>query len=363
MKKLIIFFFLSLTFNTSKSQTLTAYADSIRIANEIPEIAYAVFNSDSILVRNTLGYHNAANGTEEGKAKTTDFLHLGSNTKAITGFIAGYLVENKKINWETKFYDLFPEWKASANPVYLNITLADLLSHRARIKPYNSGAEFQTLPKFAGTKPEQRKEFAKYLLSHDPVGANNEVYNYSNAGYSIATLMLEKASGKTWEALVDEILNKKLKLNYKFGWPNRTDENQPWGHWIEGGVLTPLPSSTTYNLNLIEPAGDISMPMADYIKFIQLNLSGLKGKDNVLQAKTYNYLHYGHDKYAIGWLNVNESGKHLSEHAGSAGTFYAYTLVNSDKNIAYIIIANCATEKALKGIFALLEKLIKSTEA
>ena len=363
MKKLFAVFILSTIICSTKAQKLKDFADSIRIAAEIPEISYAVFTSDSILMANTLGYHRADLKTEESKAKTTDFLHLGSNTKAITGFIAGYLTENKKISWTTKFYELFPEWKASANPVYLNITLADLLSHRARIKPYNSGAEFQTLPKFAGTKSEQRKEFAKYLLSHDPVGANDEPYNYSNAGYSIAALMLEKAGGKTWEALIDEVLDRKLKLSYKIGWPNRNDENQPSGHWLENNILTPLPSSTSYNLNLIEPAGDISMPMADYIKFIQMNLSGLGGKDNFLKATTYNYLHYGLDKYAIGWLNVNESGKHLTEHAGSAGTFYAYTLINKDKNIAYIIIANSATEKALKGIFALLEKLIKSTES
>ncbi|RZM26404.1 MAG: class A beta-lactamase-related serine hydrolase [Pedobacter sp.] len=363
MKKLFAVFIFSFIFCSSKAQKLKDFADSIRVANEIPELTYAVFTSDSIISTSTLGYHRADLKTEESKAKTTDFLHLGSNTKAITGFIAGYLTENKKISWTTKFYELFPEWKTSANPVYLNITLADLLSHRARIKPFNSGAEFQTLPKFTGNKSEQRKEFAKYLLSHDPVGDNDEPYNYSNAGYSIAALMLEKASGKTWEVLIDEVLGKKLKLSYKIGWPNRNDENQPWGHLLEHNLLTPLPASTSYNLNLIEPAGDISMPLDDYVKFIQLNLSGLKGKDNFLKATTYNYLHYGIDKYSIGWLNVNASGKHLTEHAGSAGTFYAYTLINKDKNIAYIIIANSATEKSLKGIFTLLEKLIKSTES
>jgi len=363
MKKLPVIIASLLFYGAAKAQRLSNFADSIRIASEIPALTYAVVKSDKVLISNTLGYRKTGSDMKESIAKSTDFFHLGSNTKAITGFIAGYLAEQKKITWTTKLYELFPEWKASANPVYLNITLADLLSHRARIKPYTSGAEFQALPKFTGTKSEQRREFAKYLLSRDPVGANNEVYNYSNAGYSIAAAMMERASGMSWEELVNEVLNKKLNLSYKFGWPNRTDDDQPWGHWIEIGVLTALPSSTSYNLNLIEPAGDISMPIADYVKFIQLNLSGLKGNDNFLKASTYNYLHYGLDKYAIGWLNVNGTGKHLTEHAGSAGTFYAYTLINKDKDIAYIVIANSATEKALKGVFKLLETLIKSTES
>ncbi|RYG30501.1 MAG: serine hydrolase, partial [Chitinophagaceae bacterium] len=139
MKRLPAVFILSLVFCCTKAQTLASLADSIRIASEIPEITYAVLTSDSILVTNTLGYHKTGSQNEEDKARATDFFHLGSNTKAITGFIAGYLTESKKITWDTKFYDLFPEWKVSANPVYLNITLADLLSHRARIKPYTSG--------------------------------------------------------------------------------------------------------------------------------------------------------------------------------------------------------------------------------
>lgn len=366
--KSIIATLLALTISVSikaqnRRQFLAKTADSIRIESSIPELAYVTLTSDSILLKNTLGYHRSDLQNDQNKAKATDYFHLGSNSKAITGFIAAFLVESKKISWTTKFFALFPELKKDANPDFYEITLADLLSHRARIKPYTSGTEFQSLPKFTGLQAEQRKQFVAYLLKNDALAKNTEIYNYSNAGYSIAATMLEKASGKTWEQLLDEILAKKLKLKYKLGWPNKTDINEPWGHWIEKDSLTALPPTTSYNLNLIEPSGDISMPLTDYAKFIQMNLAGLNGKNNLLKSETYNYLHYGLDKYAIGWLNVNSTGKHLSEHAGSAGTFYCYTLLNKDKNLAYIIIANCATDKALKGIFKLLDKMIKTTEA
>ncbi|MES2827297.1 MAG: serine hydrolase [Bacteroidota bacterium] len=358
---LSIFFCCLFTLNTS-AQTLSKTADSLRIASEIPEMAYAILSSDSLLVTNTFGFHRSTLKNDETKALLDDYFHLGSNTKAITGLIAAYLVEQKKISWTAKLFALFPEWKAAANPAYYEVTLADLLSHRARIKPFTSGTEFQTLPKFEGTKSAKRKLFAYYLLTNEPLAKNAETYNYSNAGYSIAALMLEQASGKTWEDLVDEVLNKKLHLRYKFGWPNRTDSKQPSGHWLEDKVLTPLDSTTAYNLNLIEPAGDISMPLADYAKLIQMNLEGLEGENNFLKAQTYNYLHYGLPKYAIGWLNVNTADKHSSEHAGSAGTFYCYTHINRDKNIAYIIMANSATEKALDGVFKLFNSMVKSIE-
>lgn len=347
---------------SSQGQGLARFADSIRVKHEIPELAYAVVSADSVLTENVLGFHRADLQTTGTKARPSDYFHLGSNTKAITGFIAAYLVENKKITWSTKLVSLFPDWKKDMNPAYYEITLQDLMSHRARIKPYTSGEEFQSLPKFAGSVAECRQQFVKYLVDHEPLEKNEEVYNYSNAGYSVAAVMLEKVSGKTWEELVDDMLAKKLKLSYKLGWPNKTDPDQPFGHWIEDGKLTPLHGSTAYNLNLAEPAGDISMPLGDYVRFIQLNLQGLKGKANVLKPETYHQLHFGLDKYAIGWLNVNGTGKNLSEHAGSAGTFYTYTLINKDKNLAYIIMANCATEPGLQGVFKLLEKLIRTTE-
>jgi len=346
----------------TNAQQLRKSADSLRLAGEIPELSYAILSSDSVLVTNTLGFHRSTLKRDDTKALPGDFMHLGSNTKAITGFIAAYLVEQRKISWTAKLFALFPEWKAVANPDYYEITLADLLSHRARIKPFTSGPEFQELPKFAGTKSSQRKLFSYYLLGHEAIVENNEAYNYSNAGYSIAALMLEQASGKTWEDLVEEVLGKKLHLKYKFGWPNRTDRNQPAGHWMEEKALTPLDSNTTYNLNMIEPAGDISMPLADYVKFIQMNLAGLEGKPGLLKPQTINYLHYGHPGYAIGWLNTNTVEKHSSEHAGSAGTFYCYTLINKDKNLAYVIMANSATDKALNSIFKLLDKMVRSVE-
>lgn len=356
---LLFLFFLS---RAAGAQDLAKAADSIRIADSIPELAYAIIRSDSLLIKKAVGYHRNDLQDEKNKAKITDYFHLGSNTKAITGFLAGYLVEQKKISWNTKFFSLFPELKKEANPDFYEMTLIELLSHRARIKPYTSGAEFQALPVFKGLKAEQRQQFVEYLIKNDALSKSSEAYNYSNAGFSIAARMLEKASGRTWEQLLDDVLAKKLGLRYKLSWPNRTDLDQPWGHWMDNGKLVPLSATTTYDLKLIEPSGDISMPLVDYAKFIQMNLSGLKGKGNLLSPETYNFLHYGREQYAVGWLNVNKPDTHSSEHAGSAGTFYCYTLINRDKGVAYIIIANSATERTLKGIFSLFNAMVRSVE-
>jgi len=359
MNRLIVSIVILVTALTAKTQNIQTFVDSLMQTGQIPELGYAIISANSILELQTVGFHRTDLKNEKTRAEITDYFHLGSNTKAITGFVAAYLVENNKIKWTTKFFDLFPDWKKQSNPAYYEITLTDLLSHRAKIQPYTSGLEYQELPDFKGDKSEKRKQFAKYLLIEKPVVDNGKVYNYSNAGYTVAALMLEEVSGKTWEQLTKEIMLTKLNVNIEFSWPNKISLNQPYGHWIENGTLQPLAPDINYNLELGEPAGDISMTLPDYAKFIQLNLQGLLGKDNVIKASTYNHLHFGLTDYSIGWSNANKDDKQFSEHSGSAGTFFCHTLIDKKNKLAYIIIANSATGETQQGIFKLLDRLRK----
>lgn len=334
-------------------------AITIMEGSQIPALAYAIVTPDSILELDVLGVRRAGSMDQAHAATSADYFHIGSNTKAVTGLVAASLVEMGKINWDTRFFDLFPTWKDGSNNAFHGMTLADLLAHRSRVRPYTSGAEYRRLPSFEGTKAEQRKQFVRHVLREAPVEGKGKAYDYSNAGYSAAALMLEEVTQKSWEQLIDEILCDRLQLNYRFGWPNRHDIHQPWGHWMEGDTLVALPPATSYNLRLGEPAGDISMPLADYAKFIQLNLQGLAGRDNILKAETYEFLHYGFPGYAIGWGNVKSGRKQLSEQVGSAGTFYCYALLDREKKVGYIVISNSAAPKAVEGSLLLRDKMIE----
>lgn len=362
MHKILVSLIVICVFNIIPGQNITKVADSIMAKYNIPEMSFAIITKDSIVLKNTLGHRKITQLAAKPNANINDYFHLGSNTKAITGFIAAYEVEQKKINWDTKFFDLFPELKNKSNSKYLNITLEDLLTHRAKIQAFTSGAEYQKLPKFIGSKKEKREQFAKYVLTLLPVESNDS-YNYSNAGYSIASLMLEKVTGKSWEELADKLLNKTLKLDFVFGWPNRNFDNQPFGHWMEDEKATPVPPSIDYNLNLAEPAGDISMNITNYAKFIKLNLHGLSGENNILKSETYHFLHTAKHDYAIGWANFTKDNKQISEHTGSDGTFFSYTQIDRKNLTAYVVLINNASETAQKGVFEMIKQLKKLKEA
>lgn len=309
--------------------------DSIRREHNIPELGYAVVNMNGISDIKLCGYHSSES---KDTAAMSDYFHLGSNTKAITGYIAAWLVEKNLIKWDTKFFDLFPEWGDSANKTYENMTLQMLLSHRARLRSFTGMEDWEGAPEFSGNKSEQRRAFVRYVVKLEPALPADEVYSYSNAGYTAASLMLEKASGETWEELVKDLLEKEMKLHCSFGWPTG---NNPWGHWLEDGQLVALPPTIDYKLNCIEPAGDICMTLPDYAEFIRKHLEGLQGKDNILKHDTYRFLHYGMESYAVGWGNgTDNEGKKYSAHEGSAGTFDVLTYIAENGKEAYVVFSN-----------------------
>ncbi len=335
-------------------QKTIQFADSIRKAYNIPEISYAVIDDKSILEIAALGRHSI---DLPDTATLNDRFHLGSNTKAMTAFIIAKYVEKGKLNWTTKFFDVFPEWKESSSAEYANITLQDLLSHKAGIQPFQ-GEDDPLIPEFSGTKGEKRKQFGRFVLTLNPVRIDEQTpFVYSNAGYTLATLMLEKRTGKSWEQLVDKVFNRDLKLNVKFSWPENQKQKDTWGHNSENGTLVSIPSTVDYHLDYTEPAGDLNIKLTDYVKFIQLNLQGLKGQNNYLRSETYNFIHRGVENYSLGWFNVYENGKELSVHSGTAGTYYTIVHIDRQKNIAYIIFTNSFNNETQQGVRLLMRKL------
>lgn len=358
MRAITLFFWISIA-TVCFGQKTVHFADSIRLAYKIPEINYAVVDSRKTLEIAALGKHSTA---LSDTATLRDRFHIGSNTKAMTAFIVAKYVEKGKLAWTTPFFDLFPDMKPTSKSAYWNITLADLLSHRAGIQPFQ-GENDPEIPTFKGNKQRRRKQFGQFVLTQEPVVLDeNNPFVYSNADYTLATLMLEKATGKSWEKLVKKVFNLELDLDVKLSWPENQREKGTWGHFTDDGKLTPVPSNSGYHLDYTEPAGDINIRLIDYIKFIQLHLDGLSGHDNYLTAKTYSYMHQGIEHYSLGWYNIYENGQSLSTHSGTVGTYYTLVHIDRIHHKAYIIFTNAFNEDVRQGVRLLMRKLKENYE-
>ncbi|MGI4741252.1 MAG: serine hydrolase domain-containing protein [Janthinobacterium lividum] len=335
--------------------------DSLRTAYHLPALLAAVIEPGRI----RYVYAGVKRNDRPELVSLTDYFHIGSDTKGVTSLLAGKLVEQGKLRWDSKLVEVVPSLRGKVLPAYAGVTLDDLLSHRAGIRPYTAGSEYEHLPAFSGTVSEKRQQFAAVILQEAPVvPSGTSPYAYSNAGYVLVALMLEQASGRSWEALVKRAFHH-LHLSYQLGFPNRQDAQQPWGHWLQtptDSLFTPLGPAHAYTLrDYMAPAGDLAMPLPAFAHLVQLHLNGLLGHDQYVSAPTYQRLHFGKPAYAYGWAvtTLGTTGAPVSFHDGTAGTFFCHAILFPSQQVAFVVVTNAGGAAAQQACTELRRRLKK----
>jgi CubicO group peptidase (beta-lactamase class C family) len=338
--------------------------DSIRRHYEIPAVNFGVATYDSLLLLGALGVRDI---NTKDTVTANDLFHFGSIGKGFTSFIAGRLIDEGLITWNTRFFDLFPEMKENSRKEYLDLDLKDLLSNRTFLQSLNKYPDNKTI--IDGYNALYKNDrfsnylFAKYALTLEPVKfESDQFYNYTSLGFLLASLMMEKSSGLPYSVLVEKI-NKDLDVNFIIGWPQDFSKNQPSGHLIpsEAGVADYdklfVVNGDMYTgwyegwLYYCIPSGHHSVSVVDFLKYLQLNLNGLAGQNNYLKASTYDFIFNGAKEYAMGWGNdIMENGNHYYSHSGSAGNYFAKAIILKESGVVITIMSNAGNGRTKGGL-------------
>ncbi len=325
---------------------------------QVPAIAVSVMDSDKMLIQEIKGTRVL---NKNKPATLDDYFHIGSCSKSVLALMAQKLVEQNKITWNTRFFDLYSELKDGARKEYLNTTLEGLFLCKAGIEPFTSGEE--ALPKVALSAPDARLEFIKHLIGQPPASKQKNgtfQHLYSNASYTMASAMLERVAGQNYENLVKKMLTDELALPVYIGWPNSFNSDQPWGHQITKKKVKIFPPEHEYKLPyLLTPAGDLSLSPRGYAKYTQLHLKGLRGEDNYISSEGYEVISFGHKGFSLGVANGILGGKRYSAFDGSAGTFFCRSIIAPDSNFAITIMMNAGSGSGtMKAVDWLTMKIV-----
>lgn len=355
MRTLLMAIFL-MEASASFGQAMLKTADSVRRARGIPAIGYVVFSTDEILDIGVSGYRQYR---KRDSVLLTDRFHIGTNTFAFTSWIAARLVEMGKIKWTTTYAQLFPQYKNKVLPAFRDVALKDLLSNQAGLPSYNKPDDFAFVPAFAGDMISQRREFSYWLLQRPGLEANRQTKMVpSVVGYGVAASMLEKAAGITWEKMLEDYINKPMGISVRTGWPNKLSEQQPAGHWARYGSLAPEPPGTWLKAHsAVVPAFDINITIADYAKFLQQNLKGLRGQNGSLQAKAVELVHFGLPDYSFGWQNAAIGKDRISFHTGESHIFISHVELIPEKNLGVLVVGTNGESMGKGGVMNLCRML------
>ena len=331
--------------------------DPVRDAHRLPGLIGAIVRGDTLAAIGAVGIRKI--GSSE-PIQVTDQVHLGSCTKAMTATVIGMLIEDGLLSWSSTFRDVFPEQARRFHPDFQAATLQQLLNHRAGL-PHDASS-WWGLP--GRTSTEKRRAAMVALLTKPPLTKPGTAYAYSNAGYVLAGLMAEEASGQTWEELMQQRLFGPLKMTSAgFGPPGKADSarvDQPWGHHENHGRVEPTRED---NPPCMGPAGTVHCSVPDWGKFASLHLRGAEGKAKLLKPATFRALHTPPpgSEYAGGWLVLDRSwaGGLALDHSGSNTCWYCTIWIAPARDFATLVATNQGGAAAETSCELATQELIK----
>lgn len=340
---------------TSQPTSIIEVLEPIRRRQRVPALAAAVVNDAGMIAQGATGRRKVRSKV---RVELNDPFHLGSCTKSMTATLCAILVDRKVIRWTTTVAETFPELAGSLHADFRNVTLEQLLCHRAGLPNDHSPdlAIFPRLRVMAGSLPEQRAKLVALALSRAPAFRPGSKFAYSNYGFAIAGAMAERAAGRAYEELMRQRVFAPLGMSSAgFGSPGSAERlDAPWGHLSMLGLLTAQsPGPLADNPPAIAPAGTVHASIGDWARYASFHLAGARGQARLLSRASFEKLHADNhgQEYAFGWV-IRKDGwarGRLLAHDGSNTMWYAVIVLAPERNVGFVIACNAGTQSGAKA--------------
>lgn len=301
---------------------------------------------------------------QAGAAVTpNDLWHLGSITKSMTATLIARHVERGTLSWESTVGEVLGAAVPGLRPEHRDVTLLELLSHRAGFDGNLPGAARVPFLTPSADPAADRLAFVRIALALPAIGPRRATFLYSNNGFVTAGAMLEAKSGKSWEQLIADDLFRPLGLTSAgFGPPGTPGKlDQPVGHYAAPGAanpprtpVAPAPGVVSDNVAPMGPAGRVHMSLADLTVYLKAH----RDRTGLLKPESWTRLHtppFG-GNYALGWMVRPDGGLW---HNGSNTLWYAEALVDRDNNL----VAAAATNDGFQASAAAISDALMQARA
>ena len=345
---------------------LSPRLDAIRQKYRVPGLAAALIRDGRVVGAGVSGVRRAG-GAEP--IRLEDRFHLGSCGKSFTAAVAARLVAEGTISWETTLADRFPELVPVMEPRYRGVTLGQLLTHRSGLPSLDRGQSphWLALSNRGRSVDDQRGELVRFAVRQEPMAMPGASFGYTDLGYAVAGRMLERASERTWEELIERHVAGPIGLkSLGFGAPGAPGSvEQPWGHVFEAGRLRAIPPGPGADqaAPVIGPAGTIHVSIEDWARFAKFHLDAARraGASKGSELASLYADPYGQG-YGMGWAITEEewAGGRLLSHTGSCGAWAAAIWILPERNTALVVASNYGGPEGFAALGSVASELIGS---
>jgi len=253
-------------------------------------------------------------------------IDLASLTKQFTAVAVLILYEKDLLTLDMKIVNFFPEFPAT----WSEVTIHHLLTHQSGIPNYT---EF--VPATAAGYDGLTNQIAlELVLQNGNLGfPPGEQTQYSNTGYLILAMLIEKISQMSYSEFLEEMIFSPLNMHSTFV----HDETS----------VLPANSALPYDENnrLYEyewytyGAGGIYSTLNDMFEWDQSLYTELLISKSTMQLATTGYTG-GQNNYGYGWMVGGYEGNYSYRHGGFGLGILNYVYRVPGKNFMYLMLSN-----------------------
>lgn len=315
----------------------------------IPGFAIVVTQGDKTILAEGYG---SADFENQVSANSTTSYYIASATKSFTALLAVILNDEGVLKLDDPLQKYFPDLANASNPDFSKVTIRDLLTH-------TSGLENNSIAWRVAYSGEHDQSILLDLMKYtapNEVGYGN--YEYSNIGYTIYSIILEKVTGTSWQNWMQKKVFDPIGMQRTTAFISRAEKE----NYVRARPYIFIDSLLRISLekkdNTMHAAGGlISTPndMAKWLK-VQVGMGKLNGKQifpesTMISAqeelvtvpeseRVFQPTHYGY-----GWLHGTYEGHKVIHHFGGFAGFSTHVSFMPDEEIGVTVMIN----EALSG--------------
>ena len=280
--------------------------------------------------------HHGVLSTATGIEVTDDALfQIGSITKVWTATLVMQLVAEGRLDLDAPLVDVLPELRVADPEVSRTVTMRHLLTHTSGIRGDDCLAGYVAA--------------LSEVAQNHPLGAT---FSYCNSGFILAGRVIEKITGQTWDAALQERLITPLGLTHTVTLPEEALMfRAAVGHISDGGAA-PQPAPVWTLPRSAGPAGLITASASDVLDFAALHLNGGEASDGtqLLGAEPVRQMaehevdipdpYILGDSLGLGWIRFGWGSDRLIGHDGNTIGQSAFLRILPEHGLAVTLLTN-----------------------
>jgi len=352
--------------DTATGSGIQKTIDSLVAENGLPGLNLSIITSNGRQENYSSGYADMETRTD---LNADHVLFSGSIGKTYAVAVIMQLVDEGKINLEDRFIDHFVDtvWlQYLPNINFISIRM--LLQHTSGLPRYVMKPEIWTAIKEDPDKVWTYKERMSYIFNDEPVHEVGKGWGYSDTGYILLGMLIEKITGKYYYDIVFERILNRLSLKDTYPSVKRNMYNLPQGYsrlpesfYMPEKVVTD--GNYCFNPQLEWTGGGFASTTPDLVRWAEAYYKGTVFSDSLLKKvitpNEQAYLIQPGLSYGMGSFIFDTKHGKAFAHSGFVPGFLSMFAYYPDLDISIALQINCDYASQSLNLIDILNLVLK----